>query len=123
MLDYLMVGVSSGQKLIGNPSGAPNPMSFRPELTPFISDRGVKIQPSFSLSRCTFWDPESESIFFSTWSSQLEEGCLAMARAGEGNAPPSTSSTALMRVIDQPIVSGAADNEVRKPGPVAYSCG
>ena len=29
-----------------------------------------------------------------------------------------------MRVIEQPIVSGAANNEVRKPaGPVAYSCG
>ena len=28
-----------------------------------------------------------------------------------------------MRVIEQPIVIGAANNEVRKPGPVAYSCG
>ena len=46
-----------------------------------------------------------------------------MARAGEGNTPPSTSSTAPMRVIKQPIVIGAASNEVRKPGPVAYSCG
>ena len=46
-----------------------------------------------------------------------------MARTGEGNTPPSTSSTAPMRVIEQPIVSGAANNEVRKPGPVAYSCG
>ena len=46
-----------------------------------------------------------------------------MARAGEGNTPQSTSSTAPMRVIEQPIVIGAANNEVRKSGPVACSCG
>ena len=47
---------------IGGQAPVPNPMSFRPDqLTPFIRYRGVKIQlfTFISLSRCTFWDPES----------------------------------------------------------------
>ena len=35
----------------------------------------------------------------------------------------SASSTAPMRAIEQPIVIGAENNEVRKPGPVTYPGG
>ena len=39
-----MNGVSSGWRSIGGWAPVPDPMSFRPELTPFIRYRGVKIQ-------------------------------------------------------------------------------